>query len=109
MTVVLTLKNWVSKMKKFILSTWWGSGVEYPPIASVITIVSISFYGWFSYRNAKQGLMILALLLALYAILYSLLQLEDYALLMGTGLLLSVLFVLMWVTRNLNVDADETP
>lgn len=39
----------------------------------------------------------------LYTILYSLLQLEDYALLMGTGLLLVVLFVLMWVTCNLQV------
>ena len=72
-------------------------------ISSAVTILSISIYTWFSNRSLKQSLSILTLLTALYIILYSLLQLEDYALLMGTGLLLVVLFVLMWVTRNLKV------
>ena len=70
-------------------------------ISSMITISSISIYTWFNAKNIKQSLSIFVLLLALYIILYSLLQLEDYALLMGTGLLLSILFVLMWITRNL--------
>ena len=72
--------------------------------ASAITILSISIYTWFSNRNAKQFAFLLVLLTALYAIMYSLLQLEDYALLMGTGLLLVILFVLMWITRNLKVS-----
>ena len=71
--------------------------------ASAITIVSISIYTWFSNKSVKQFGTILLLLTALYAIIYSLLQLEDYALLMGTGLLLFILFVLMWITRNLKV------
>lgn len=73
-------------------------------IASAITITSISIYTWFNSKNFKQSLTIFALLSALYIILYSLLQLEDYALLMGTGLLLAILFVLMWITRNLKVE-----
>ncbi|CAA6826026.1 MAG: Cell envelope integrity protein CreD [uncultured Sulfurovum sp.] len=73
-------------------------------IASTITIVSISIYTWFSNKSSKQFISILLLLTALYAIIYSLLQLEDYALLMGTGLLLFILFVLMWITRNLKVS-----
>ncbi|HHD82292.1 MAG TPA: cell envelope integrity protein CreD [Campylobacterales bacterium] len=73
--------------------------------ASAITIVSITVYTWFSNRSFKQSLSIFVMLTALYTILYSLLQLEDYALLMGTGLLLVVLFVLMWITRNLQVKA----
>jgi len=40
------------------------------------------------------------MLVSLYAVLYSILQLEDYALLMGTGLLLVVLLILMFVTRH---------
>jgi len=72
-------------------------------VASAITIISISIYTWFSNKSAKQFGSILLLLTALYAIIYSLLQLEDYALLMGTGLLLFILFVLMWITRNLKV------
>jgi inner membrane protein len=71
--------------------------------ASAITILSITIYTWFSNQNIKQSLSIFVMLTALYTILYSLLQLEDYALLMGTGLLLVVLFVLMWLTRNLQV------
>jgi len=71
--------------------------------ASAITILSITVYTWFSNKSFKQSLSILVMLTALYTILYSLLQLEDYALLMGTGLLLVVLFVLMWITRNLQV------
>ncbi|MFT5112680.1 MAG: inner membrane protein [Parasphingorhabdus sp.] len=48
-----------------------------------------------------------ALLSALYLILYSLLQLEDYALLMGTALMLVVLLVLMWFTQNLRVTSEN--
>ena len=73
-------------------------------VASAITIVSISVYTWFSNRKVKESLSIFTMLTILYATLYSLLQLEDYALLMGTGLLLIVLFVLMWITRNLRVE-----
>ena len=73
-------------------------------LASTITILTISIYTWFSNKNTKQFASILVLLTALYSIMYSLLQLEDYALLMGTGLLLIILFVLMWITRNLKVS-----
>jgi len=73
-------------------------------VASMITVLSITLYTWFSSRSKRHAGMIFALLLALYAILYSLLQMEDYALLMGTGLLLFVLLVLMWITRHLKAD-----
>ncbi len=74
-------------------------------IASAITVISISLYVWFANRNLRHAGMIFLLLAALYAILYSLLQMEDYALLMGTGLLLFVLLVLMWITRNMRAGA----
>ena len=73
-------------------------------IASSITLISISIYTWFNSKNIKQSFSIFIMLVALYTILYSLLQLEDYALLMGTGLLLIILFILMWITRNLKVE-----
>ena len=41
------------------------------------------------------------LLVALYSLLYTILQMEDYALLMGTALLLVMLAALMVVSRNL--------
>lgn len=74
-------------------------------LASVIAIGSIGLYTWFSTRSSRHAGMVFVLLVALYAILYSILQMEDYALLMGTGLLLVVLFVLMWITRNLKVQS----
>ncbi len=73
-------------------------------ISSAITVLSISVYAWFSNRSLKQFVSVFTLLSALYVIMYSLLQMEDYALLMGTGLLLAVLFVLMWITRNLRAE-----
>ena len=76
-------------------------------VAAAITVFSISVYSYFGSRRAGQALVIFVLLSALYIILYSLLQLEDYALLMGTGLLLTVLLVLMWITRNLRAGSSK--
>jgi len=77
-------------------------------VAAAITVLSISVYAYFSSRKAGQALAVLVLLTALYIILYSLLQLEDYALLMGTGLLLVILLVLMWITRNLRAGEQSS-
>ncbi len=52
-------------------------------------------------RSWSRAGLVVGLLTTLYALLYSLLQLEDYALLMGTALLLVIIAVLMYLTRNL--------
>jgi len=70
--------------------------------AATLTILMISLYTGAVLRSAKRGVGVFALLTALYAILYSLLQLEDYALLLGTALLVGVIAVLMVVTRDLH-------
>ncbi|MGI9303270.1 MAG: cell envelope integrity protein CreD [Gammaproteobacteria bacterium] len=75
-------------------------------IASAINIGLITAYAAAATRSARRAVIVLALLSALYILLYSLLQLEDYALLMGTLLLLVVVAVLMYVTRNLRATAD---
>jgi len=69
--------------------------------AALLTIAMISCYTWLVLRNMARAALVLIMLLALYAVLYSLLQLEDYALLMGTALLVFVVMVLMFVTRNI--------
>ncbi len=76
-------------------------------VAAVINIGLITLYTAAALRNWSKAGIIFVLLGALYAVLYSLLQLEDYALLMGTMLLLSVLIVLMYVTRNLRVNSSS--
>lgn len=69
--------------------------------ASACTILMISFYAGAALRNIREGLGVCALLTALYAMLYAILQMEDYALLMGTALVLVMLGALMVVSRNL--------
>ncbi len=74
--------------------------------ASSIIILMITCYTAAALRSAVRTAMIFVLLVGLYTLLYSLLQLEDYALLMGTGLLLAVVIVLMYVTRHLRSGAS---
>ncbi len=80
--------------------------------ASSIIILMITCYTAAALRSAVRATIIFVLLIGLYTLLYSLLQLEDYALLMGTGLLLAVVIVLMYVTRHMRSgtageEADE--
>lgn len=69
-------------------------------IAACIPVLSVSAYVGSATASMKRGSIVGLMLVSLYAVLYSILQLEDYALLMGTGLLLVVLLILMFVTRH---------
>lgn len=69
--------------------------------ASACIILMVSSYVGAALRSVKEGLGIGVLLLALYTLLYTILQMEDYALLMGTALILVMLAALMVVSRNL--------
>ena len=61
----------------------------------------IAGYAWAALRSrARAGIVALALS-ALYAVLFTILRMEDFALLAGTGLLVLVTALLMLVTRNL--------
>lgn len=72
--------------------------------AAALTITMISFYTGVVLQSAIRAMGVAVLLVSLYAVLYSLLQLEDYALLVGTGLLVVVVMVLMIVTRDIRSD-----
>ena len=75
--------------------------------ASLVTISMISLYVYVALKSKAQAFGMLVLLVALYSLLYALLQMEDYALLVGTGLVLAMLAVLMYVTRNLGMAGQE--
>ena len=77
-------------------------------IAALINISMVSSYTAAALKSWSRTGVIFVLLAVLYTVLYSLLQLEDYALLMGTMLLLLVLMVLMYVTRNLRVNSQNS-
>lgn len=70
--------------------------------ASGCIALMVSCYVGFALRNIKEGAGIGLLLVALYTLLYTILQMEDYALLMGTALVLVMLAALMVVSRNLS-------
>lgn len=69
-------------------------------LSAITIIIMISTYVYAALRHRKQAIVIATLLTGLYSILYSLLKLEDYALLMGTFLLVVILGVMMYFTRN---------
>ncbi len=69
--------------------------------ASAVTVSIISLYSLAVLRSKWRGTLIFFLLTSLYAVLYALLQLEDYALLLGSALLVLITATIMYVTRNL--------
>lgn len=77
--------------------------------ASAVSVAMNGLYIAASMRSKKMGAAITVLLVALYALLYALLRMEDYALLMGTALMIIVVCVLMFLTRNLRTDGTAQP
>lgn len=79
-------------------------------ISAVAVAGLISLYSWFILRNGKLTLLIGGLLLVLYLYFFSLLQLQDYALLFGSLGLFFILATIMYLTRNVdwyNINRDE--
>jgi inner membrane protein len=70
-------------------------------IASVADIALIAWYAWRTMRR-KLGYAVAAILTAVQAYVYDLLQMDDYALLAGTVALFVVLLAAMIVTRNID-------
>lgn len=71
-------------------------------ISSTAILLLISLYSKAILKNTKHALLIGSMLAVLYAFFYSLLQLQDYALLLGSIGLLAVLSLIMYLTRNIN-------
>jgi inner membrane protein len=67
---------------------------------SVITLYTISIL-----KSFGRVMLILFFLSGLYALLYLILQMEDYAMLAGAGTMMIVVMVLMFATRNLESDS----
>jgi len=76
-------------------------------IAALLTISMISSYVWVALQSFARAGLVFLMLSALYAALCSLLQFEDFALLVGTGLLVFVVMALMFLTRNLQPNATD--
>ena len=71
-------------------------------IASAAIIILISLYSISVLQNLRQTGIITGILVLLYGYLYTILQLQDYALLMGSIGLFIVLAVVMYLTRRID-------
>lgn len=71
-------------------------------IASAATILLITGYAVSILRRASAAFLIGSILTILYAYLYVLLQLEDFALLLGSAGLFVILAAVMFLTRRIN-------
>lgn len=75
----------------------------YVVAASFLTIM-ISAYSWFIHRDPRVATTFLAVLTLLYAVMYIVLWMQDYALVVGSSLSLLLLAMLMYATRSLHVS-----
>jgi inner membrane protein len=78
-----------------------GFALAYLASASAV-VLQATLYNWALRRRVRPAFAFGAVLAGLYAGLYSLLQLEDVALLTGSIVLFAVLSVAMWLTRNIH-------
>ncbi|WP_444998231.1 cell envelope integrity protein CreD [Aliikangiella sp. IMCC44359] len=70
-------------------------------IAALTAILSITSYVGIAAKSRKSALLMAGLLSSLYSVLYSILQLEQFALLTGTLFLILIMLTLMYTTRHL--------
>ncbi len=71
-------------------------------IAASATVVLTSLYAMSALASTVRAAALFVVLSALYGLLYVILNAEDYALLIGSGLLFSALAATMYVTRRIN-------
>ncbi len=71
-------------------------------ISCAVILTLITAYCHFILDNRKLTLLMFGVLAVLYTFFYSLLQLQDYALLMGSFGLLAILAAVMFLTRNVD-------
>jgi inner membrane protein len=76
-------------------------------IAAVATIVLISWYVGSMLRSARLSLFIGLLLVVQYGFIFTLLQLQDYALLLGSVGLFITLALVMYFSRRIKWDRGE--
>jgi inner membrane protein len=71
-------------------------------------VILISMYTQSMFRKIKITLLIASILSSLYVFFYSLLQLQDYSLLMGSIGLFIILAITMYLTRNIDWYKEES-
>lgn len=71
-------------------------------VGSIIILTLITFYVRYIFKSVRLTALFSVVLALLYGFFYSLLQLEDYSLLLGSFGLLLILGVIMYLTRHID-------
>lgn len=82
------------------LSELLSFGLAYT-IGGIACTLLISAYSIFALKSKHRAAIIALTLALIYAMLYIILQLQDYALLLGTILIFAMLAAAMFTTRNI--------
>jgi inner membrane protein len=90
------------------LSEQIGFGPAYAVAAATVVLI-VGGYAMAALRARGAGLALGGVLALVYAILYGLIGAEQYALLIGSVVLVAVIGVLMYLTRRIDWYAQTTP
>ncbi len=71
-------------------------------ISSIATIASITLYSMSVFRDRKSLLALFGVMSLFYVFVYMLLQMQDYALVIGTTMLFVILSTIMYISRNID-------
>jgi len=71
-------------------------------LSSIATIGSITLYSISVFRNRKSVLSLFVVMALFYIFVYMLLQMQDYALVIGTIMLFVTLSTIMYISRNID-------
>ena len=77
-------------------------------IGCVCILTLVTFHAWNVFRSRSLAGLVGGILLALYGLFYFLLQLQDYALLVGSLGLLLILATVTYLTRNVDWHSLQT-
>jgi inner membrane protein len=69
--------------------------------AAALSLLMVGLYGWSVLQEGRRALVVSGLLAGVYAYLYMVVRMEDFALLAGTGALFALLAAVMFATRRL--------
>lgn len=70
--------------------------------SALVVSIMISLYVKAACESKKSGILVFISLFACFSVLLSLINLEAYALLIGTAVLVFILSLIMYITRNIN-------
>ena len=79
-------------------------------LASILTLSLITFYSWGVLKSKKLAIMVLGILFIMYSFIFTIIQLEDYALLIGSIGIFIILTIVMYYSRGIdwyNIKLEE--